>query len=96
MTHLSPVEIIAAVCTRFGVCRNDLTGRSKTRNIAIARHVAAYLLREHTHCSLAEIGKLLSKDHSTVLRGAERVAEMVGEGGHTDDDVKAIVKELTS
>jgi chromosomal replication initiator protein len=53
-----------------------LTGRKRTKEIAGARQIAMYLLREENDLSLPAIGDQLGgRDHSTVRYGVERVAE---------------------
>jgi chromosomal replication initiator protein len=47
-----------------------MTGRIRTKEIAFARQIAMYLLREENGLSLPTIGDLLGgRDHSTVRYG---------------------------
>ncbi len=73
-------EIIERVAHHFGLEPAQLTGRSRKREIARPRQIAMYLIREETDASLPQIGGLLDgRDHSTVLYGCERVAELMDE-----------------
>jgi len=68
--------IIDTICSRFSISRDQLTGRSRTRDITYPRHLAMYLLRELGSCSLTQIGQLLGgRDHSTVLSGYARIKQ---------------------
>lgn len=68
----SVVEIVAE---HFRLTLADLTGRTRTKEVAYARQVAMYMLREENALSLPVIGHLLGgRDHSTVRYGVEKVA----------------------
>ncbi|MBX3000075.1 MAG: chromosomal replication initiator protein DnaA [Caldilineaceae bacterium] len=68
----SVVEIVAE---HFHLTLEDMTGRTRTKEVAYARQVAMYMLREENALSLPVIGHLLGgRDHSTVRYGVEKVA----------------------
>ena len=52
---------------QFRVSVDDLRSRSRKRAITFPRQVAMYLTRKHTAKSLADIGSMYNRDHSTVL-----------------------------
>lgn len=71
-----PAGVIKLVAEHFGLRTDDLTGRKRTKEVAYARQIAMYLLREENDLSLPAIGEHLGgRDHSTVRYGVERVAE---------------------
>lgn len=71
-----PAGVIRIVAEHFGLRFEDMTGRKRTKEIAHARQLAMYLLREENDLSLPAIGDQLGgRDHSTVRYGVERVAE---------------------
>lgn len=73
-TPRSPAMVIRTVAEHFHVTTDDLTGRSRTKDIAHARQVAMYLLREENALSLPAIGDQLGgRDHSTVRYGVEKI-----------------------
>lgn len=87
----SPDEIVAAVCRRTGAQPGDLRGRSRSRDVAYARHLAMYVLKEDGRKSVAEIGRLLgNRDHSTVLAGIQRIALEQTTRPETRADVAAV------
>lgn len=56
----------------------ELGGRSRTKIVTHARQMAMYLARELTSASLPQIGEALGgRNHSTVVHGLARVAELV-------------------
>jgi len=71
-----PAGVVKIVAEHFGLRIEDLTGRKRTKEIANARQIAMYLLREENDLSLPAIGDQLGgRDHSTVRYGVERVTE---------------------
>jgi chromosomal replication initiator protein len=72
----TPVGVIRIVADHFSLRPEDLTGRKRTKEIANARQIAMYLLREENDLSLPAIGDHLGgRDHSTVRYGVEQVAK---------------------
>ena len=62
--------MLAAVARHFAVTVDDLRGKSRNHQIAWARQVAMYLLREETDASLFAIGRQLGgRDHTTIMHG---------------------------
>lgn len=72
---LTPDRVIKAVAQSFQLTPDDLKGRKRDRNTALARQLAMYLLKEGTSCSLAQIGLEFGKrDHSTVTHAVQKIA----------------------
>ncbi len=89
--ELSDDQIIAAVSNQFGIERHRLIGRERTRQVALPRQVAMYLIREETSASLPEIGQSLGgRDHTTVLYGYEKIAELL----ETDERLRRKVFDI--
>jgi chromosomal replication initiator protein len=78
-THaITPISILNAVAEHFQVSLDALKGRQRDHKVALARHIAIYLVREKTNCGLQDLGRLLGgRDHSTVLRGHQKIAGMI-------------------
>ena len=53
--------------SQFRVSIDDLRSRSRKRSITFPRQMAMYLTRKYTTQSLADIGNMYNRDHSTVL-----------------------------
>ncbi|HRE49089.1 MAG TPA: DnaA/Hda family protein, partial [Aggregatilineales bacterium] len=70
--------ILNATADHFHLSLSDLASRTRTKHIALARQIAMYLAREDGGISLPEIGEALGgRDHSTVVHGCTRAAELV-------------------
>jgi chromosomal replication initiator protein len=73
----TPTAVLTAVSRFFGVKIDDLKGKARHKQIVAPRHIAMYLLREDAHLSTPEAGRLLNRDHTTVLHGLKQVAHDV-------------------
>jgi len=68
-------SVIQLVAAHFNLSVDELLGRGRTKEVAFARQVAMYLLREENQLSLPGIGDQLGgRDHSTVRYGVEKVS----------------------
>ena len=69
-------EIMETVCAFYKVSPEEVGGKSRKRNLVIARQVSMYLAQKHTKMPAARIGKLIAgRDHSTVLHSCDKVEE---------------------
>jgi chromosomal replication initiator protein len=70
----NPLDVIDTVAAYFGLSAEDLAAKTRRANITLARQVAAYLMREETSRSLADIGSYLGdRGHSTILRAHDKI-----------------------
>ena len=96
-SKLSADQIIETVANHFGVEANAFQGPSRSRSIARPRQVAMYLLREETGASLPQIGEMLGgRDHTTVLYGCERIADLIEEDADLRREVVNLRQRLYS
>ena len=76
----TPALIISQVCKFYSIDESVLRGTLKNKGTAEARQVAIYLIRKLTNLSTPDIGKELSKDHSTVLYSINKVESTLKSG----------------
>jgi chromosomal replication initiator protein len=77
-SEVQPDEIVSRVAAFFGVSIDSMVGRNRSRQIALPRQVAMYLLREEANISLPQIGETLGgRDHTTIMYGCDKVADML-------------------
>ena len=76
--QLEPGRVVDIVASAFGISREKLMGRERTREAALPRQVVMYLLREEAKVSLPQIGEVLGgRDHTTVIYACEKVANLI-------------------
>lgn len=77
-TELQTRDIINAVSNYYGLTRQQICGKSRTKNISTARHITMYLCRKHLDLSYIKIGEELGgRDHTTVLSGYEKIDKLI-------------------
>jgi chromosomal replication initiator protein len=90
-SSMEPRVIVSTVATAFGVTPERMLGRDRSREIALPRQVAMYLLREVGNVSLPQIGQALGgRDHTTVMYACDKVADLI----ERDDRLRRQVIQL--
>jgi chromosomal replication initiator protein len=75
---IEPDQIINAVASAFGLTTERLLGRDRSREVALPRQIAMYLLREEISISLPQIGATLGgRDHTTVMYACDKVTDLI-------------------
>lgn len=89
--------VLEAVSRRTGIGRSDLVGRSRSRDVSYARHLAMYVLREDARLPVAAIGRVLGhRDHSTVIAGVQRIAMELHTRPETHADAVAVREHIAT
>ena len=90
-SELSEQKVINVVADYYNLSPSQLTGKIRTGQIALARHIAMYLIRITLDVSLKKIGDIFGgKDHTTVMNAIQKVDK----GLKTDMALKEAVEEL--
>ena len=87
---LTPTAILFAVGRYYGVNPDELKGKSRHKQIVVPRQMAMFLLREEAHLSTPDIGRLLNRDHTTVLHALKQVANDIARDGPSRAAVRGI------
>ena len=78
--NITPAKIKKAVCDFYGLTKHQIESKSRTANIANARHIAVYLCRKHLEMPFAKIGfEFGNRDHSTIMSSYEKMVKMLKE-----------------
>jgi chromosomal replication initiator protein len=94
-SELTLKQIIIVVARFYKLDTEDLTGRSRTQEVAFARQMAMYLAREETDASLPQIGEALGgRDHTTVMHGWEKISSRIEQDDSLRREMLAIREEL--
>ena len=92
---LEPEQLINAVAEIFEVTYERLLSRDRSREVALPRQVAMYLLRRESQLSLPQIGGLLGgRDHTTVMHGCEKVTELLEQDERLRRQVASLREQL--
>lgn len=75
--ELTADAILKLVALQFNVRTTDIKSEKRVRKLSFPRQICMYLLRKHLLMSFPEIGRFMGgKDHTTVLHGVSKIAEM--------------------
>jgi hypothetical protein len=88
-------EILQEVSSHFDVSQLAIKSARRDAQVILPRQVACYLGKEETKMSLPAIGRQLgSRDHTTILHAAAKIARLIEEGHPIAGDVIEIRRRL--
>lgn len=92
--RVSVDDIIKLSAHLFGVAIDDIKGKSRLRVYALPRQLACYLARRYCKnyygktMSFNQIGRVLGRDHSTVMHGCDIMNYHLNRNNELSDIVK--------
>jgi chromosomal replication initiator protein len=87
-------RIVSEVSRKYGVSEDDIRSKKKSENIANARHICVYIIRKMTDLSLPSIGKIFSRDHSTVLSSINKVDINIKTKKNYEEEINNLIKDI--
>lgn len=92
-----PSDIIAAVCDVMDLPERVVLGRRRSYRVALARHIAAYLMRQHCRMGLTEIARQLNRrDHTTAFHAIRRIKSGIDKEPGVDVLIREICGQLVN
>jgi len=88
-------KIFAAVYKKYSISKEDLIGKKRNKEIAYARHITIYLLREITEMSFPNIGKVINKDSSTVQSSCNIIKTRMAREPLFASDMENLQRDIT-
>jgi chromosomal replication initiator protein len=84
-------SVLRAVAEHFGLTPAQIKQKSNSRQIAYPRQIAMYLIKDLTHASLPEIGRMFAgKHHTTVLHSVQKIDRLRAD----DQDLNNLLHSL--
>ncbi|MBC7225407.1 MAG: chromosomal replication initiator protein DnaA, partial [Anaerolineae bacterium] len=78
-------EITRLVAEYYGIPVEKVTGRGRSKEVALARQMVMFVMREEAQAPLQQIGQELGgRDHTTVRHGCEKIRSLL----ETDPQVR--------
>ena len=87
-------KVFVAVEKKYSVPKAELVGKSRVKEVALARHVTIHLIRILTEMSLPAIGKLFNRDHSTVLSSLDTIDKKMASSPAFEAEINNLIKEI--
>jgi chromosomal replication initiator protein len=94
LRRLTPERIRDQVAQVYGLTPSALAGRSRRQAITRPRNLALFLCRRHTDASFAELGRVFSRDHSTVMYGVDQVERALVREPRTGQELAFLEQRL--
>ena len=91
---ITPEFIIQIVCNKFDISYDEIQSKKRNSYLNIPRQIIMYLCRRYTSLSLEEIGKLLGRDHTTVMHGNENITKKMESDPEMKDLIRILVQML--
>lgn len=92
---VTPEEICDACSKFYHIKQEDIMSNKRTKNVARARQVAMYLMREILGYSHLKIGKFFDKHHTTIMYGIGEVEKEMKEDHSFALELSTLKKDIT-
>ncbi|MEK7188632.1 MAG: helix-turn-helix domain-containing protein, partial [Patescibacteria group bacterium] len=86
----APPDVISAVSKYYSLNKRVLLGESRTKTIALPRQILMYLLRLELGLPLEEVGRLIGRDHSTVIHAVDKITSLASLDVNVREDILRI------
>ena len=94
-TNLKPEVVLNTVAAYFNLKLSHLKGSRRDRSFSLPRQILYYILKSELNMSLVEIGSFLGgRDHTTILHGVRKIADLVAIDKNINGDVLGIKSRL--
>jgi len=92
--RVSDDQVLKAVAEFYNVQIEDLSGRSRKKEMVEPRQVCMYLLRDVLRMSYPYIGEKLGRDHTTVIHSFEKVNHEINKNSPFNQKILLIKESL--
>ena len=90
-TQVDEQRVINVVADYYNLTPSQITGKDRTGQVVLARHISMYLIRKHIDVPLQKIGKTFGgKDHTTVMSAINKVDKEL----KTDKVLQSAIEDL--
>ena len=87
-------KVVDEVSRTTGVSVEDIYSKKRTANIANARKMSFYIIRNVTEMSYSSIGEEFNKDHTTVMYNIEEMEKMLANNSSLNSQVLDIINNI--
>ena len=94
-TSVTVEKIFSSVYQKYGIKKEDLISTKRNKEIAYARHITAYIIREVTEMSLPSIAKIFNRDRTTIISSLETIERKLVTDAMLNFEIKEIIKEVS-
>lgn len=91
---ISPDDLINKIAKYYSLGKRQLLGDSRAIPVVRPRQILMYLLRKHVGLPLQEVGRVVGRDHSTVMNAVEKITQLLSTNVDIQEDIMGIKKSL--
>ena len=89
------VESIIEACAKFyNVKKEDIYSEKRTKEIAFARQVSIYIIREITNYSFPKIGAIFGKDHATAIYAIKQISKLMENDLSVKINIESLINDI--
>lgn len=88
-------KIFSSVYQKYGVKKEVLISTKRNKDVAYARHIAIFIIREVTEMSFQNIAKIFNRDHTTIINSVETIERKIITDSMLNFEIKEIIKEVS-
>ncbi len=88
-------KVFHAVQNKYGIGKSELVGKKRNKEIAVARHIAIFLIREITDMSYPSIAKIFDRDYATVHASFEQMDRKYTSDSMFKIEMDELIKDVT-
>jgi len=70
-------DVMRAVCQTYNMTPDEIQSQNRKQEVMFARHMFCYLCRKHLSMPLSGIGKILMRDHSTIINSVTKASDLI-------------------
>ncbi|AEI89716.1 chromosomal replication initiator protein DnaA [Mycoplasma bovis] len=91
---VTPDVIIEYVAKYYKLSRSEILGKSRRKDVVLARHIAIWIVKKQLDLSLEQIGKFFgNRDHSTIINAVRKIEK---ETEQSDRTFKRTISEISN
>lgn len=94
--YVSQQRIVQVFEDHFNLSFQKILNRNNTRPLPYIRQLLITFLKKKTHMSLKDVGRLMQRDHSTVVHSMSVIQSLMDVYPDILDEVNEINKKLTT
>ena len=87
-------QIIENISKRYNIAIEDIKGKKRTTEIALARHIAIFVIRNVTNLSLQNTAKIFGRDHTTILSSIDVIKSKMADDSTFEYEINSICNEF--
>ncbi|MEE2674881.1 MAG: DnaA/Hda family protein [Myxococcota bacterium] len=94
LPQLEITDVVKLVVNSFKTSQEEMSGKSRRKQVLVPRQLAMYLCRRYTDASLADIGRAFGRDHPSVRNAITKIERAILEKAPLRYQLEALVEQL--